>query len=88
MTILFKFPLPNIEANLKFLVDRFFIILADYAGLGAAGNKAAVLELNQLLFKVFFKIRFRVVLVLLSRHSRRSDDRINREKGSTFVELL
>jgi hypothetical protein len=53
LTTFFKFPLPEIKSRLKSLIDRFFVILADYAGLGAAGNKATILELNQLLFKVF-----------------------------------
>ncbi|CAJ0581710.1 unnamed protein product, partial [Mesorhabditis spiculigera] len=47
------FPLPSLHSNTKSLTERLFVILADYSALGGAGNKQAVLELNQLLFKTF-----------------------------------
>ncbi len=33
-------------------VDRLFVLLADYAALGAAGSAGHTIELNLLLFKV------------------------------------
>jgi hypothetical protein len=44
------------------IVDRLFVILHDYAGLGSAANKATVLELQQLLFKVFLLARNLLIL--------------------------
>uniref|UniRef100_A0AC34GGX9 Uncharacterized protein n=1 Tax=Panagrolaimus sp. ES5 TaxID=591445 RepID=A0AC34GGX9_9BILA len=50
---LLKFPLPSIEANKNEIIERLFVVLADYAGLGAAGHLGSIQELSQNLFKCF-----------------------------------
>uniref|UniRef100_A0A914Z7Q9 Small subunit processome component 20 homolog n=1 Tax=Panagrolaimus superbus TaxID=310955 RepID=A0A914Z7Q9_9BILA len=50
---LLKFPLPSVEANKNEIIERLFVILADYAGLGAAGHLGSIQELSQNLFKCF-----------------------------------
>jgi U3 small nucleolar RNA-associated protein 20 len=50
---LLKFPLPSIESNKNEIIERLFVVLADYAGLGAAGHLGSIQELSQNLFKCF-----------------------------------
>jgi hypothetical protein len=46
------FPLPQLKSSMQSFVDRLFVLLADYAALGAAGSAGHTIELNLLLFKV------------------------------------
>uniref|UniRef100_F1KPR6 Small subunit processome component 20 n=1 Tax=Ascaris suum TaxID=6253 RepID=F1KPR6_ASCSU len=50
---LLKYPLPSLRTQVQAFVDRLFILLADYAAVGGAGNKGVGMELNRLLFKAF-----------------------------------
>uniref|UniRef100_A0A915BRI6 DRIM domain-containing protein n=1 Tax=Parascaris univalens TaxID=6257 RepID=A0A915BRI6_PARUN len=50
---LLKYPLPSLRIQVQAFVDRLFILLADYAAVGGAGNRGVEMELNRLLFKAF-----------------------------------
>ncbi|TMS35860.1 hypothetical protein L596_003161 [Steinernema carpocapsae] len=49
-------PLPQLKASISKIVESLFVLLADYAGMGRAGDKISVLELTQNLFKAFTRI--------------------------------
>uniref|UniRef100_A0A915DUY4 Small subunit processome component 20 homolog n=1 Tax=Ditylenchus dipsaci TaxID=166011 RepID=A0A915DUY4_9BILA len=47
---LIKYPLEHFSAQIQAIVDRLFVVLSEYAGMG---NNPGLVELSQLLFKVF-----------------------------------
>lgn len=61
---LLKYPLPSLRTQVQAFVDRLFILLADYAAVGGAGNKGVGMELNRLLFKVSFIMHILLVYKL------------------------
>ncbi|KAI1722975.1 down-regulated in metastasis domain-containing protein [Ditylenchus destructor] len=63
---LLKYPLRNITDCVQTIVDRLFVILANYAGLGLAGNKLDMISLNQLLFKCLAQMIRKFSLVALT----------------------
>lgn len=45
--------LPAIASNSQRVSDTLFILLSDYSSIGQAGNKPAIVQLNQLIYKGF-----------------------------------
>ncbi|KAF1766322.1 hypothetical protein GCK72_006279 [Caenorhabditis remanei] len=48
-----KMQLPAIAANSQRVSDTLFVLLSDYSSIGQAGNKPAIILLNQLIYKGF-----------------------------------
>ncbi|KAK0395895.1 hypothetical protein QR680_001477 [Steinernema hermaphroditum] len=51
-----EYPLPQLKLSITKIVETLFVLLADYAGMGRAGEKISILELTQNLFKAFTRI--------------------------------
>lgn len=47
-----RYSLDKIKFEVQTIMDRLFVILSEYSGLGQAGNTWVIIELNQMLFKV------------------------------------
>uniref|UniRef100_A0A8R1DW73 DRIM domain-containing protein n=1 Tax=Caenorhabditis japonica TaxID=281687 RepID=A0A8R1DW73_CAEJA len=48
-----KMQLPAISSNSQQVSDTLFVLLSDYSSIGQSGNKPAIVQLNQLIYKGF-----------------------------------
>lgn len=53
LSSMIQMQLPAIASNSQRVSDTLFILLSDYSSIGQAGNKPAIIQLNQLIYKGF-----------------------------------